>query len=170
MAEIWDIYDEKRNKTGRYAIRDVDKLKEGEYHIIVAALIMNSKKEILTTKRAATKKSEPLKWELTGGAVVAGETSLEGVLRELKEEIGLTFTPKDATLLTTIAKHSTPADFKDTWLFKKDVKIEDIEFADREVTDAKWVTIDEFLEMKEKGEVISTIDFGREEYELALTK
>ena len=55
-------------------------------------------------------------------------------------------------------------------LFKKDVKIEDLKFADGEVIDAKWVTIEEFLQIKENSEMISTIDFGREEYDLALEK
>lgn len=61
MAELWDIYDENRNKTGRFAERGVYRLKKGEYHIVVVALILNSKKEILITKRAATKKSRTIK-------------------------------------------------------------------------------------------------------------
>lgn len=63
-----------------------------------------------------------------------------------------------------------PANFKDLWLFKKDEKIEDIKFADGEVIGAKWATIEEFLQIKENNEMISTIDFGREEYDLALKK
>ena len=46
MAELWDIYDKDRNKTGRFAERDVYRFKEGEYHIVVTALILNSKNEI----------------------------------------------------------------------------------------------------------------------------
>ena len=59
---------------------------------------------------------------------------------------------------------------KDIWLFKKDEKIENIKFADGEVIGAKWATIEEFLQIKENNEMISTIDFGREEYDLALEK
>lgn len=170
MAEFWDIYDKNKNKTGRVAERDVYKFKEGEYHIVVVAVIINSKNEILITKRSATKKKEPLKWELTGGGVKAGETSLQGILRETREEIGMEFEPNNAMLLKEIRKDEVPADFKDLWLFKKDVKIEDLKFADGEVIDAKWVTIEEFLQIKENNEIISTIDFGREEYDLALEK
>ena len=170
MAEFWDIYDEQRNKTGKLAERGVDKLKEGEYHIIVVALILNSKNEILMTKRAPTKMAEPLKWELTGGSIVAGETSLQGMLREIEEEIGLIFTPEEATFLTSIRRDEITRDFKDIWLFKKDVKIEDITFADGEAIDAKWVTIEEFLQMKDNNETVLTIDFGRKEYEMALEK
>ncbi len=170
MVELWDIYDKNRNKTGRLAERDAYLFKEGEYHIVVTALIINSKKEILMTKRAPTKKKEPLKWELTGGSILAGETSLQGLLREIQEEIGLTFTPEEATFLTSIRKDKIPPDFKDIWLFKKDLKIGDIKFPDGEAIEAKWVTIEELLQMKENDETISTIDFGMEEYKLALKK
>ena len=51
MVELWDIYDKNKNKTGRVAKRDVYEFKEGEYHLVVVALIINSKKEILITKR-----------------------------------------------------------------------------------------------------------------------
>ena len=95
---------------------------------------------------------------------------MQGILRETREEIGMEFEPNDAILLKEIRKDEVPADFKDMWLFKKDAKIEDIKFADGEVIDAKWVTIEEFLKIKENKEMISTMDFGREEYDLALKK
>ena len=47
MPELWDIYDENKNKTGKTAIRDVTILQKGEYHIVVTGIILNSKKEIL---------------------------------------------------------------------------------------------------------------------------
>ena len=152
------------------AERGVYEFKEGEYHLVVVALIINSKKEILITKRSATKKAEPLKWELTGGGVQAGETSLQGILRETSEEIGMRFMPEDAIFLKETRKDKNPADFKDLWLFKNDSPIENIKFEDGEVSDAQWVTIEQFLQMKENKEMISTIDFGREEYNLALEK
>ena len=170
MTELWDIYDKNKNKTGRFAERDVYKFKEGEYHIVVVAVIINSKNEILIAKRSETKKKEPLKWELTGGGLKAGETSLQGILRETREEIGMEFIPEEAIFLKEIRKDEVPADFKDLWLFKKDVPIDEIKFEDGEVADAKWVTIDQFLQIKENNEMISTIDFGREEYDLALKK
>ena len=170
MAELWDIYDKNKNKTGKLAERGVYEFKEGEYHLVVVALIINSKKEILITKRSATKKAEPLKWELTGGGVQAGETSLQGILRETSEEIGMRFMPEDVIFLKETRKDKNPADFKDLWLFKNDSPIENIKFEDGEVSDAQWVTIEQFLQMKENKEMISTIDFGREEYNLALEK
>lgn len=58
--------------------------------------------------------------------------------------------------------------FKDMWLFRKDIDIKDITFPDRESIEAKWVSIDEFMKMFEKGEIVPVIDFGIEEYNEAL--
>ncbi len=167
MEEIWDIYDTDRNKTGRTAIRGVDKLKEGEYHIIVNAIIMNSKNEILISQRAEFKEF-PLMWECNGGSILKGETSLEGVLREVKEELGLEFKAEDAIYLKEVRRDRLPPDFKDLWLFRKDVDLKDVTFPDGEAVAAKWVSIDEFIEMYENKEIVPTVDFGIEEYNMAL--
>lgn len=82
MSELWDIYDIDKKKTGRTAKRDEYQFKEGEYHIVVTGIIMNSKNEILISKRAAHKECG-LMWECNGGSILVGETSLEGIIREL---------------------------------------------------------------------------------------
>ena len=167
MEEIWDIYDINRNKTGKTARRGIDKLKEGEYHIIVNAIIMNSKNEILISKRAPHKEFGLL-WECSGGSILAGETSLEGMLREVKEELGLIFSKEDAKYLKEFRRDKIPPDFKDLWLFKKDVDLKDITFPDGEAIDVKWVFIETFMKMYENKEIIPTVDFGIEEYNMAI--
>ena len=56
MGELWDIYDRNKQKTGKTAERGVYQFKEGEYHIVVTGIILNSKNEILISKRAEFKK------------------------------------------------------------------------------------------------------------------
>ena len=73
MGELWDIYDINRKKTGRTAERGVYQLKDGEYHLVVTAIIINSKDELLMSKRAEHKK-HGLMWECCGGSVLKGET------------------------------------------------------------------------------------------------
>lgn len=167
MHELWDIYDIHKQKTGRFAERDVYELKEGEYHIVVTGILLNSKNEILISKRAPHKK-HGLMWECNGGSILAGETSLEGILRELKEELGVEFSKKEAIFLKEIRRDKVPPDFKDLWLFKKDIKIEELTFPDGEAIEAKWVTIEEFMNMYNKCEVVKTVDFGIEEYRKAI--
>lgn len=43
MEELWDIYDGNKKKTGRTAERGVYEFKDGEYHLVVQAIILNTK-------------------------------------------------------------------------------------------------------------------------------
>ena len=167
MAEFWDIYDKDRNKTGKLAQRGVDVLTEDEYHIIVTAVILNSKNEILITKRAEFKQF-PLMWECNGGSILAGETSIQGILREVKEEVGVEFKEEDAVFLKTETRTRIPPDFKDMWLFRKDIEDSEITLPDGEAIDFKWVTIDEFEEMFEAGQIVPSVDFDRSDWEKAI--
>ena len=94
------------------------------------------------------------------------------ILRELKEEIGLEFSAKEAIFFKDIRKdeENGSGSFKDFWLFKTDIKAENITFPDNEATEAKWVTINELLEMVENEEIISGVDFARKDFELAIEK
>ena len=87
--ELWDIYDENGNVTGRTMERNDWNLKEGEYHLTVLAVIARTDGKFLITKRVMTKSWAPGWWEVSGGAALAGENSKQAVLREVKEETGL---------------------------------------------------------------------------------
>ena len=51
--ELWDVYDVNRKFTGKVIDRHSDeKLKDGEYHLVVEAIIINFKGEILLNKRS----------------------------------------------------------------------------------------------------------------------
>lgn len=167
MGELWDIYDENRVKTGKTAERDKYEFKDGEYHIVVTGIILNSKYEILISNRAPWKRHGSL-WECNGGSILSGETSLEGILRELKEELGITFTKEDAIFLKEVKRDKKVPDFKDLWLFQKDILAEEITFPDGEATEAKWVTIEQFMDMYENNEIVPTIDFKEAEYKMAV--
>ena len=45
MSELWDIYDINKKRVGRTAERNIYQFKEGEYHIVVTGIIINSKKK-----------------------------------------------------------------------------------------------------------------------------
>ena len=130
---------------------------------------MNSKNEILISKRAPHKKLG-LMWECNGGSILAGETSLQGIIRELKEELGIKFKEEEAIYLKEIRRDRVPPDFKDLWLFRRDFDVSELTFPDGEAIEAKWVTIDEFMKMYENKEIIQQVDFGVEEYKEALKK
>lgn len=154
MSETWDIYDRNRKKTGRYAKRDVDVLKKGEYHIAVECIIINSKNQILISQRAMHKKF-PGMWECNGGSILKGETSIEGMIREINEELGIHFTKKEGIFFKTYIRDEVPPYMKDYWIFKKDFDIDILTFPDKETVKAKWATYDEVIQIaKEKNYAI----------------
>ena len=163
--EIVDIYDENKNKTGKTKVRHKDILEKGEYIIGVQAIIINSKKQILISQRSKFKENLPLKWECNGGALLSGEDIIDGVIREIYEELGIKLLKKEAIFLKTVKKNY---EFKEIYLFKKDIQKEEIKFTDREAIDAKWVNIDEFIRMFNNGEIVYNIDFNADDYEKSL--
>ena len=84
--ELWDIYDENKQRTGRTMQRNDWNMKEGDYHLTVLGVIMRPDGKFLITQRVMTKSWAPGWWEVSGGAAVAGEDSKDAVLREVKEE------------------------------------------------------------------------------------
>lgn len=152
MAELWDIYDRYRNKTGRTHERGKP-LSMGDYHLVVSIWIINSKGEILLTKRHPDKHWGGY-WECTGGSVTAGEDSLQGALRETVEEIGIELNGEEGILLSEERRES---DFFDSWLFKKDFTLSDIVLQEEEVVDAKWVNKQEYEAMFRKGLIVPTL-------------
>jgi len=83
--ELFDIYDDDRNLTGRTAERN-QKLKGGEHQLIVHVNIMNTQNQLLIQQRQPHKQDFPGYWDISvGGGVRAGETSREAAEREVFE-------------------------------------------------------------------------------------
>lgn len=131
------------------------------------AIIINSKGEILLNKRSKFKNKYPNMWESTAGSCIKGENSLQSMLREIREELGVIFNESDAVFYKTL-RDDNAKDFKDIWLFRKDLEIKDLSYTDGEVVDSKWITIDEFEKMIDNEEIIPTIDFDKEDYKKCL--
>ena len=165
MAELWDVLDENKQKTGKTVERGKDMLKRGEYHLAIEAMLINDEGKILISQRAGHRKRYPLMWECNGGSAVMGETSVQAIVREMREELGIEFREEEAIFLK---EYKGDVYFKDYWVFKTNVKPEELTFPDGESIAAKWVTIDEIIEMRENGEWIGRIE--KEDYELALEK
>ncbi len=144
--EMWDVYDVNRQRTGRLHRRG-DPLVPGEYHLSVFVWIVNTRGEILITRRAPNK-GYPLIWEITGGSAVAGDDSLTAALREVKEETGLTLDPAKGRVALPLSGQDW---FGDVWVFRQDVDMNDICLQEGETCEAKLVTREELLRLREEG-------------------
>ena len=97
MAELWDVYDINRNKTGRLHERG-KLMNAGDCHLIVQVWIMNSKGEFLISKQSKQTGWHKGIWMTTGGCAVTGDDGLTAALRETKEELGIDLNPKNGQL------------------------------------------------------------------------
>ena len=149
MIEYCDLYNENRVKLGKTHLRG-EPLGEGTYHIVVNVWIINYKDEILLTQRHPQKKLWGGLWECSAsGAILAGEDSIQGALRETKEEIGVDLSSSEGILLETIVRDDNT--IRDTFLFKKNISIDDLALQPNEVINAKWVTKQEYEGMCNDG-------------------
>ena len=142
--EKWDLYNAKREKSGITMCRG-EIIPKGLYHLSVSVWIVNQQGQYLLSQRHP-KKQYPLYWECTGGSVFSGETSLQGAIREVKEELGILLTPGSEKLIYQTRRENVQ-DFYDVWLFHRDIKIEEMRLQETEVVDVQWVSSDKLFEM-----------------------
>lgn len=63
------------------------------FYVGVHALILNEQNKVLITKRSKHDNYFPLAWDIPGGSVDMGETVVEALIREVKEETNIVVTP-----------------------------------------------------------------------------
>lgn len=91
--EILDIVNEKDEIVGNATYDEIHK--EKLLHHVAIGFLVNDADEVLLSLRSSTKTAHPSTWSFSmGGHVRHGEDYLQAIVREGKEEIGVTF-PKD---------------------------------------------------------------------------
>lgn len=155
--ELWDIYDENGELTGRTLERGGVQA-PGDYHLAVTVTVVNSRGEVLCTLRSMEKSVYPGVWENPGGGVLSGETSLSAAVRELLEETGIRTLPDE---LVFLSRRKAEGFFMDVYGLVRDVPAEELILQPHEVDGAKWVPIDEW-EQKAKAREILAGDYTDE--------
>ena len=159
--EIWDLYDENRQIIGEH-IRG-EELPDNGYHLVVHIWIRNSKGQFLIAQRSASRKQNPLMWECHGGSVLKGETSLQGALREVKEEVGIDLVADNGKIVFSkirgfINSHKFN-DIMDVWLFEYDGEVDLTLATTDEVAQTIWLYPNEVMELHEQGKLVKTLTY-----------
>lgn len=156
-----DLYDINRNLTGE-TIYKGEAIPEGKYIIVVLVMIQNSKGEFLIQKRSKQKDG---KYGAIGGHVKTGQTSIEGMMEEIQEEIGLTVKAEELECIYT-QRFDEGQVFFDLYYMQKDLELSELVLQEEEVELVQWNTIEEIDDLIKKDmflinhaeEVYRTID------------
>lgn len=166
--EVWDLYDENKNITGKDCIRG-EEIPDNYYHLVVHVWIKNYKGEYLIAQRSEKKTIDPLMWECVGGSVLKGENSLQAALRETKEEVGIDLDEADGKIVYSnvrkIYNGKKFNDIMDAWLFEYNGDVDLKKATTDEVKDFKWLKKEEVLELFKTKELVQTLEYFFEEIE-----
>lgn len=144
--EIRDLYDENKNLTGETLVKG-ESIPKGRYIIVVLVFIQNSEGKFLIQKRSERKNG---KYATTGGHPKSGESSIEGIITEVKEEIGLDINPNNLQLYFS-GKSEKERVFWDDYYIKMDVpNIKSLKLQEDEVSSVEWFSEKEILDLMEQ--------------------
>lgn len=151
--EYFDILDENGNKTGKTKLRS-EVHRDGDWHKAVHIWIINDKGDILLQRRCATKDSNPNMLDISSaGHLTAGDDSLSGAIRELKEELNIDIEPNELQFIKTIKKRSKYTstfinnEFDDLYILRTTKSIDDMKYQEEEISEIFYVPYKQFKSM-----------------------
>ena len=151
MIELFDMYDVDRKPLGHTHPRGVP-IRKGEYHIVVQVCVLDKQGRLLMTKRHPDKIDGNM-WEVTAGSALAGEDSITGAMRELREETGLVVEKEQLKLLYTRTGHDF---FLDCYIVRLDTDGEQISLTmqEGETVGFIWADADTQERMEKDGQLV----------------
>ena len=147
MAEIWDLYEYRGEKTGEIMKRG-DEIPRGRYHIGVHIWPINSRREFLIQRRSMTVQWKPGLWAVTGGSAISGETPLEAAHRELQEELGYNAKPGELQRIVCLRRTNS---FCSVFAVRMDWHIDDFVLQKEEVEAVQWCSEEKLKQMIRDG-------------------
>lgn len=170
--EYFDVLNEKGEKTGITKARE-EVHRDGDWHRTVHIWVFNEHGDILLQRRSPNKDSNPNKLDIScGGHLSAGDDSISGGIRELKEELGIDATPNDLKFISTIKKSTkysenyTNREFADVYFLLTNKSIDELKFQEEEITEIMFVPLKKFREMVQNKQ--NDLLLHDEEYNLVL--
>lgn len=156
-----DLYDKNRAKTGETVYKG-EITPENRYIIVVLVFIQNSEGKFLIQKRSERKNG---KYATTGGHPKSGEDSIQGIITEVKEEIGLNLKAEDLQLYFC-GRSENERVFWDDYYIKLDVdNINNLRLQEEEVESVHWFSAEEIIKLMKEDKFFKN---HYEEFEILL--
>ena len=149
--ELFDLYTEDREKTGKTMVRG-EKVPEGLYRMVIHVCIFDETGRMLIQQRQPFKEGWPNRWDISvGGSAVAGDSSRSAAERETMEELGLSIDLTEVRpSLTIYFEHG----FDDYYILTKEVDLDTLRLQPEEVQAVRWAEPEEILQMIDDGRFI----------------
>lgn len=146
MREERDLYNNNLELTGKTYFKG-DTISEGVYPMVVMIAIQNSNGEFLMQKRVKSKGGD---WGVTGGHPKHGETPKDGIITEVKEELGIDISKQK------IIEFDRGCDGKDCYIMyytQMDLDINKLDIQLDELSEIKWFSMETLQTMVKNGKL-----------------
>ncbi|SEK33641.1 NUDIX hydrolase [Streptococcus equinus] len=142
--ELWDAYDAHLNVIAGQVLVRGEKIPKDVYHLVSEVIVRHQDGTYLLTQRNPRKNLGGM-WEATaGGSALQGESPLECVKRELREETGIL---TDDFIEVGRVLHQRHQTYYVNYLCHTDVDKDSIVLQEGETSAYKWVTAEELRQM-----------------------
>ena len=141
-----DLYDINSKLTGKTYFKG-DKIPAGYYPMVVMIAIQNSEGKFLMQKRVPKKGGD---WGVTGGHPKAGQSTEEGIITEVLEELGVDISNQP------IEAFNEGCDGRDCYKMyytKMDLDLSNLKLQEEELTEVRWFSMQELENMVKTKEL-----------------
>lgn len=170
MKEYFDILNEFGEPIGIKKERSKVH-KDGDWHKAVHIWILNEAGDILLQRRSPNKDSDPNVLDIScAGHLTSGDNSIQGAIRELKEELNLEVNASELKYITTLKRSPKHDDgfidneFDDLYILRTNKKIEELKYQEEEISEIFYVPYKEFKKMVENRQ--SDLVIYEDEYDI----
>ncbi len=156
-GELFDVCDSLGRPSGEVCPRtEVHRL--GLWHRSAHLWLADSQGRFLLQRRHFGKATDPGRWDIAvAGHLSEGQTSLQAIVREAFEELGLVLQPEELTELEERSKEDLEPPFLDreyqsVFVCRRDVDLAQLVLQPSEVIDARWEPAQRLRERIEAGD------------------
>ena len=156
-----DLYNIEKKLTGETILKG-EEIPKKRYIIVVLVFIQNSDGKFLIQKRSERKNG---KYATTGGHPKSGESSLQGIITEVQEGIGVKLSENDLKLYYS-GRSDKERVFFDDYYIKMDIEdIKKLELQESEVSSVDWFSEKEIKQLMRENKFFKN---HYEEFEILL--
>ena len=149
--ELWDAYTRNGVKTGGVLVRG-QRMWPGIYHLVCEVLVRHIDGSYLCMIRSREKPNYPGYPECTaGGSALLGESPIDCIRRELREETGIEWDDFEEVSRTVRDCYAT---IFYSYLCTVDWPKDAITMQEGETEDYRWLSEEEFIELLNSGRMI----------------